>query len=137
MNVYFNNYLHKHELIYLGRSINNLVGYYIECGYKKIDNDNRYYSIGENNYYKYFILEDIKKEELLEIKRKLIELKKENIIADYSNNYFFIALSKKIISNYSVNNLPIKLKHEFNNIKVTMASNAHENKVLVKYLNNF
>ncbi|MBQ8891250.1 MAG: hypothetical protein IJ068_00075 [Bacilli bacterium] len=137
LNIYFQNSLHKHELIYLGSTINNLIGYYIECGYKKIDIDNRYSSIGENNYYKYIILEDLKKEELLRIKNKLIEINKEHVIADFNNEYFFIALSRNLVFKYNLSNLPIKLKKEFNNVKVTITSNVNENKVLVRYLNNF
>lgn len=133
LNAFFHGILHKHELIYLGKSINYLVGYYIECGYKKIEN-NKFYNNGENNYYKYFIFEDVEKEELIKIKNRLIEINKENIVADFSNDYFFVALSNSPNLRYHLTYIPIKLKRDFKNIKITTAYNVNESKVLVKYL---
>ena len=135
LNVYFKTNLHTHELVYLSKSINNLIGYYIECGYKKIDINNKYYNIGENKYKKYVLFLDNIKEELMLIKQRIIELDNNLIKTDFNNDYFFIALP----SNYKsmIGNIPISIKKEFKEVKLLTAENACHNKVFVKYLNKF
>ena len=134
LNVLFQNTLHKHELIYLGNQVNNLIGYYIECGYKKIDINNKFYKFGNNEFLKYIVLKSNSKEELLSYKKLILEMVREQVQTSIDNNYIIIPFKNNQDLTHEYNMTFIKLKHEFKNLDVMSLSNLDENKILVRYL---
>ncbi|MBR3660284.1 MAG: hypothetical protein IKN63_00075 [Bacilli bacterium] len=129
LNIYFKIYLPSHELIYLSKKIDELIAYYLICGYKKIDVNHRNYNIGENIYSKYFLFDNINSEELLKVEEFV---SKNNLSYDESNKYPFLAVNY----DFSFNAL-VSLKKEVEGIKIYDFKNTNENKILVKYSNYF
>ena len=129
LNVCFQTNLTTHELIFLSKNIDNLIAYYLICGYRKIDYNHKNYNIGDNNFNKYFLIEKFNQEELKRIKDFVAN---NNLVGDTYNNYYFVAVK----DTYPVKAV-ITLKKMFNKHKIYDFRNASANKVLVKYLNNF
>ena len=129
LNIYFKTYLPSHELLYLSKNIDELIAYYLICGYRKIDYNHKSYNIGENPYNKYFLLDDISFEQLLKIEEFIA---KNNLPHSKNNKYIFLAVNDSFPYNALVS-----LKKEVKGIKIYDFKNTRENKVLVKYLNYF
>ena len=130
LNVYYNTNLSTHQLLYLSNKINPLIAYYIICGYKKIDINNKNYNIGENQFKRYLLLDNLDSNKIELIKKFMMQHK--NIDSVFNGDVNFIALK----DNYYIN-LFIWLKKEFNDIKIINCENVNKNKILKKYLNYF
>jgi len=129
LNIYYNLLLQNYELVYLAQQIDNLISYYLVCGYRKIDTNNKNFDIEENEYKKYLFFIDIDSEERVNLKKYIIN---NNISYSDNNGLYFIA-----IKDIDALRVPFTIKKEFKNVKFYECSNTNKNKVLKKYLNNF
>ncbi len=127
LDIFYKTQLTMHELIFLAEKLNPLISYYVLGGYKKINDNDNPYNIGDNPYKKYLLLEKkfIDKTEEDRLHNFLLE---SNIIYGIDNIYF---IAMKNVINTSI---PISLKREFSNIIVHTVNNARGHKILLKYL---
>ena len=129
LNILYSTNLSSRELIFLASFVDSEISYYLVCGYKRIDINNKIHSIGENKFNKYYLIDDMSKEELIKIKEFLL---KDNIDYGVNGNYYFIALKDR-----DTLHIPISLKKEFKGIKIIDCKNTDGNRIFVKYLNYF
>lgn len=129
LNIYYNSLLQNHELVYLAQQIDNLISYYLVCGYRKIDINNKNLEIGENKYRKYLFFFGMDDKERVNLKEYIIN---NNISYSDNNELYFIA-----IKDIDALRVPFTIKKEFKNVKFYECSNTNKNKVLKKYLNDF
>ena len=129
LNHFYKNQLTMHELVYLSERIDPILGYYIIGGYKKISEIGKSYNIGDNQFNKYLLLENIStdnKEELERLRNFLSNYNDLNIGID---ECYFLAI--KGIINPSI---PINLKREFPKTIIRTINNTNKHKTLIKYL---
>ena len=122
LNYYFKINITTHELIYLVNKIDPLISFYINGGYKKIDDNNKPLYIGNNLFNKYYLLDKFDDMEKL---KKICD--KYNIILSSSNCNF-------ITSQDNINSSIINIKKLISNININTVNNVKEHKILVKYI---
>ena len=125
LNYYFKNNLTTHELVYLASKIDNLIGYYIVGGYKKIDSNNKNISIGKNIYNKYYLLENFNNNEKI---KEIFE--KYKVLYGIDDCYYVPNDDNNIVPS----KLLINLKREYPDTKIRTVNNSSDHKVLVKYI---
>lgn len=126
LNAYFKTNVAMHDLVYLGKMVNNLIAYYLVCGYRRIDINNKNYFIGENNFNKYYILDNLTEDNYLKIKELINNY---DIKFDRCSDYYFTAIQDA----FPIYKL-INLKKDNKYIRIYDCKNTSDNKVLVKYL---
>ena len=125
LNIYYNNILSFHELVYLADEINCFISYYLICGYRKIDEYGKMHNNLENIYKEYLLFLNLNEDEKNRIRNYVYNNK-----LDYSDkDIYFIA-----IKNQDILKTPISIKREFNDMKICEYSNVYKNKTLKKYL---
>ena len=125
LNYYFKNNLTTHELVYLASKIDNLIGYYIIGGYKKIDLNNKNISIGKNIYNKYYLLEHFSNNEKI---KEIFE--KYKVLYGIDDCYYVPNNDNNIVPS----KLLINLKREYPDTIIRTLNNSSDHKVLVKYI---
>ena len=122
LNTYFNTNLDLHELMFLAKKIDNIVCFYLVCGYKKIDLNNKNYSIGENKFKKYYLIYNIEEEQLLKINQFVIDYK---VDIQKNGNYYLIAIKENNFFKF-----PISLRSK----DIYSCENVNKSKILKKYI---
>lgn len=127
LDIFYKTQLTMHELIFLAEKLNPLISYYVLGGYKKINDNDNSYNIGDNPYNKYILID--KKIENKQEEERLRNFLSSNHLTYGLDNIYFIAM-KNVINT----SIPISLKREFSNTIVHAVNNARGHKILLKYL---
>ena len=127
LDIFYKTQLTIHELIFLSEKMNPLTSYYVLGGYKKINDNDNSYNIGDNYYNKYILI-DKKIDDKQEEERLQNFLLSNHLIYGLDNVYF---IAMKDVINTSI---PISLKREFSNTIIYTAKNVSGHKILLKYL---
>ena len=124
LNYYFKSNLTNHELIYLASKIDNLISYYINGGYKKIDLNNKYISNGKNIYNKYYLLENLNNKNIKEI------FNNYKMLYGIDDCYYIPMKDNDVIPS----KLLINLKRVYPDTIIRTVNNTTDHKILVKYI---
>ena len=125
LNIYYNNKLTIHELFYVASLVNNYIGFYLVCGYREIEDNDKIYNHMENIFKKYLLFSNLSSENKLRIMEYVC---KHKLSYNDENNYFIAFKENEILKDF------LNVKKEFKDIKLYEFENVSKNKILKKYL---